>query len=163
MKTAYSHIPEESLGLSKPKTLTKKLSLFQRYTTGWRFGVLSSAVLAVVVFAINLFITLGVLAKQKPGPDGRLVLYTGSCQKVAKLDSASHILINLLGTLLLSSSNYCMQCLSAPTRTDVDYAHSGRVWLDIGVPSFRNLRYIGSQRVILWSLLALSSLPLHLL
>lgn len=37
------------------------------------------------------------------------------------------------------------------------------IWLDIGVPSLRNLRRISTRRVVLWWLLALSSIPLHLL
>ncbi|KAH7392189.1 hypothetical protein DE146DRAFT_661877 [Phaeosphaeria sp. MPI-PUGE-AT-0046c] len=56
-----------------------------------------------------------------------------------------------------------MQCMTAPTRGEVDRAHAARRWLDIGVPSFRNLRRIGRDRLVLWLLLGLSSLPLHLL
>lgn len=79
------------------------------------------------------------------------------------MNSYLHFAINLLSTILLSSSNYCMQCLSAPTRKEVNTAHAKGVWLDIGIPSMRNLRYIDRRRVILWGLLGLSSLPLHLL
>jgi hypothetical protein len=73
------------------------------------------------------------------------------------------LLINALSTILLSASNYTMQCLSAPTRSEVDDAHSTGKWLDIGVPSVRNLGRIARKRVILWWLLGASSLPLHLL
>lgn len=55
-----------------------------------------------------------------------------------------------------------MQCLSAPTRKEIDRAHARGVWLDIGIPSVRNLRYISKRRVLIWALLGLSSLPLHL-
>lgn len=74
-----------------------------------------------------------------------------------------HLMVNILSTALLAASNYCMHCLSAPTRQDIDEAHSKRRWLDIGVPSIRNLRSISKARVFLWSLLAISSIPLHLL
>lgn len=56
-----------------------------------------------------------------------------------------------------------MQLLVSPTRREVDQAHSNKSWVDIGVPSVRNLRFISFKRVVLWSLLALSSIPLHLL
>lgn len=37
-----------------------------------------------------------------------------------------HIIINILSTALLAASNYVMQCLSAPTRPDVNEAHTQR-------------------------------------
>lgn len=57
----------------------------------------------------------------------------------------------------------CQQCLSSPTRIEVDKAHAQGRWLDIGIPSIRNVRHLSRQRIKLWVLLALSSLPLHLL
>ena len=56
-----------------------------------------------------------------------------------------------------------MQRLSAPTRTEINEAHAKRKYLDIGIPSFRNLGRIGHFRTLLWMVLACSSLPLHLL
>ena len=55
-----------------------------------------------------------------------------------------------------------MQRLSAPTRGEVDYAHKRHHWVDIGVPSVRNLGLINPWRMWGWLLLAASSLPLHL-
>jgi hypothetical protein len=74
-----------------------------------------------------------------------------------------HLLINILSSLLLAASNYAMQCLSAPTRRDIEKHHSKGWWLDIGVPSFHNLRVIPWNRSVPWYLLMISSLPLHLL
>ena len=56
-----------------------------------------------------------------------------------------------------------MQCLTSPTRDEIDKAHARHDWLDIGVPGLRNLRRISWDRVGLWWLLALSGIPLHLL
>lgn len=56
-----------------------------------------------------------------------------------------------------------MQCLSSPERGEIDKAHCKGIWLDIGVPSVRNLRRISATRILLWWLLALSSIPLRLL
>ena len=55
-----------------------------------------------------------------------------------------------------------MQRLSAPTRDEVDNAHRRHKWVDIGVPSFRNLFFISRWRTLGWLVLAASSLPLHL-
>ena len=56
-----------------------------------------------------------------------------------------------------------MQCLSSPTRKEVDAVHIEGKWLDIGVPSLQNLRHISWKRIILWWFLAVSTIPLHLL
>lgn len=131
----------------------------KRYIQGWRFGAMNCAVSACIVFLINFIVTIwGSEYTKKSG-----VLFEGSCQRARKLNSGLHFLINFLSTVLLSSSNYCMQCLSAPTRKEIDKRHAVGTWLDIGVPSVRNLRYISRKRVIMWALLLLSSLPLHLL
>lgn len=53
-----------------------------------------------------------------------------------------HLVINALSTLLLSATNYAMQCLSSPTRKEVDKPHRHYIWLDIGVLSVRSLRRI---------------------
>lgn len=55
-----------------------------------------------------------------------------------------------------------MQLAIAPTRAEVDTAHSKREWLDIGIPSARNLRYVEKKRTACWLLLAISSVPLQL-
>ena len=56
-----------------------------------------------------------------------------------------------------------MQRLSAPTREEIDKAHRKGDWLDVAVPSARNLWRINRWRGVGWLLLAISSLPLHLL
>ena len=56
-----------------------------------------------------------------------------------------------------------MQCLSSPTREEINIAHRKHKWLDIGMPSLRNLRHISRGKVIIWCLMALSSVSLHLL
>jgi hypothetical protein len=95
--------------------------------------------------------------------DGIGTLHRGSASKVAHLNSVYHTLINLLSTALLTSSNYCMQLLNTPTRADIDAAHANQQWLDIGIVSMRNLRFIPRRKAFFWWLLAVSSLPLHVL
>ncbi|KAI8722701.1 hypothetical protein NCS52_00414600 [Fusarium sp. LHS14.1] len=56
-----------------------------------------------------------------------------------------------------------MQCLTAPTRKDLQKAHNKGIWLDVGVQSIRNLKTIKGYRAFLWLLIAISSIPIHLL
>ena len=67
-------------------------------------------------------------------------LQHGDCGKMKRLDLGLHLLINILSTILLGASNYSMQCLTAPTRQDIDQAHHDNSWMDIGVPSVKNIR-----------------------
>ncbi|KAH8817584.1 hypothetical protein DL96DRAFT_1751300 [Flagelloscypha sp. PMI_526] len=89
-------------------------------------------------------------------------IMTGSCASLKHTSLFVHLAINIASTLLLSGSNYCMQCVSAPTRKDIDKAHEHRLWLDIAVPSVRNMRVLGCKRLLLWGFMGLSSIPLHL-
>lgn len=137
---------------------TKKSTRFH----GWRMSVSVCAGTAGVVLLINSILTLW--ASIKYGNEGGFAtLQEGSCKKTKTLSLWLHLAINVLSTLLLSASNYSMQCLASPTREEVDKAHRRQIWLDIGVPSVRNLRHISWYRITLWSLLALSGVPLHLL
>jgi len=131
--------------------------------SGWKFGTLGGVFCAAVVFFVNLMTLVTTSARHEQRDDGSIAIYEGSCEKTRRLNVGIHALINILATALLSSSNYCMQCLSAPTREDVDKAHARRKWLDIGVLSVRNLGGIPPLRVVLWSLLAATSIPIHLL
>ena len=133
-----------------------------RKLQGYHFGVLWCAGVAALVLVINLILTIWAVAKSGV-QDGVGTLQDGSCEKTKRLTFWTHLAINVLSTLLLGASNYSMQCLSSPTRREIDKAHSQGVWLDIGVPSVRNLRRLSMSRIILWWLLAMSSIPLHLL
>ncbi|KAH7129593.1 hypothetical protein B0J13DRAFT_139639 [Dactylonectria estremocensis] len=136
-----------------------------KYSSGWKFGLITGAVSCIVVFALNLGVTIWSTTLPQGGPQeggSRRILKEGSCSDIRNVNVALHLLINVLSSILLAASNYGMQCLSAPTRADVDKAHSRGKWLDIGIPSIRNLADIPRKRAILWGLLVLSSVPLHL-
>jgi hypothetical protein len=91
------------------------------------------------------------------------VLFQGNCKTTNALDTLIHLVINILSTSLLGASNYCMQGLNAPTRDEVDAAHKKNKWVNISVPSLRNLVIKSRSSVIIWSLLAFTSILLHLL
>ena len=94
---------------------------------------------AIVVLFINIL--LCIVASAKHNVAGTFAtLQDGDCGEMKRLDLGLHLLINVLSTLLLGASNYSMQCLSAPTRKDIDQAHRSNSWMDIGVPRVRNIR-----------------------
>ncbi|KAF5233638.1 hypothetical protein FAUST_8074 [Fusarium austroamericanum] len=73
-----------------------------------------------------------------------------------------HLAINIIGTCILASSNFFMQRLVAPVRADVDAAHRSGHWLEIGVPSVSNFRFLKRLNIFYWLLFCLSSVPLQL-
>ena len=90
-------------------------------------------------------------------------LYKGECSVTNGWTTGMHIIINILSTALLAASNYVMQCLSAPTRPDVNEAHTQRKWVDIGTFSIRNFGIMDTKRKVLWVLLFISSFPIHMM
>lgn len=118
--------------------------------------------ITVLVLVVNFTLTFIVFSRY-PSMNGVGLIYSGDCNTVARLDQWIHLLINVMSTGMLSASNYCMQLQAAPTRADVDAAHRRNRWLDIGIPSLRNLGQIRGWRLCGWLLLAFSSVPLHLL
>ncbi len=132
--------------------------------SGWRVGAALASLGALITLIVN--IAIGAWASSRKGLNsvGVLVeLFRGDCDTAARLNTWSHLAINIVSTLLLAGSNYCMQCLVAPSRSDINRAHARGAWLDIGVPSLRNLGWIGWWRKSLWIILIISSLPLHLM
>jgi hypothetical protein len=128
----------------------------------WRTTLFSFVILACAVLVINT----GFLAwtvRTRGTTDGVGVLYEASCEATKRANIGVHLVINILSSALLGASNYCMQCLSAPTRSEVDKAHNTGNWLDIGIPSLRNVvsSSFGTRKKVCWWILAISSLPLH--
>ena len=140
-------------------TLSRKK---RRKLQGWRFGVAVSASTAFTVLLLNMILTIYAGIKfESSGGVG--TAFDGDCDRVNAWTTGLHVLINGLSSILLSASNYTMQWLSSPTRSEIDRAHTRGDWLDVGVISMRNLWRIDWRRTILWWLLALSSVPIHLL
>ena len=133
-----------------------------KYLRGWRLGVVGAIILSFSVFAVNLGLTIWVTTNFST-INGIATVYEGSCERSKNTTVWVHLGINILGTLLLGASNYCMQVLCAPTREEIDAAHAQHKWLSTGVSSLRNLLYIDRRKFLLWIMLGLSSIPLHLL
>ncbi|KAI8938163.1 hypothetical protein NX059_005828 [Plenodomus lindquistii] len=131
---------------------------------GWRVGALCCLIGTILVCIFNLAVTIHV----HKGPYPKMyqtigTLHQDQCAKIRTYNKWIHLAVNVVSTLLLCASNYCMQVLSAPNRKELVYAHSRRVWLHIGVPSLHNLKHISRARTALWMGLFISSVPLHLL
>lgn len=139
-----------------------KKTLFAKRFSGWRGGIALNAVLAGVVLLINVIILIWAGAKFKFN-NGLATVFSGSCSKARNLELVAHLFINILSTLLLGASNYAMQVAASPSRAEVDNAHRQQKWVDIGVFSFRNFKWVSRYRLATYGILVLSSVPLHFL
>ncbi|KAK6384427.1 uncharacterized protein PV06_10934 [Exophiala oligosperma] len=166
-RTAYTPDPMQhgtpTALLKKPSRKSSGLSRRRRwFGQGWRASSKIALGCAVTVLITNICLTIGIVTTGVKMMDGVYMVYEGSCSKTQTKDSWVHLCLNIVATLLLASSNYCMQLLTSPTRSEVDKAHAKRKWLDIGIPSIRNLGSLRKKKVALWWILAISSVPLHL-
>lgn len=157
-------LPVEQVCLSQPSPPRSIVTSngVSRTWEGWRLG----ALLCMLVIAASLIlnITVTTWASATFGlPGGIGTIHRGPCPSVRITGLWLHIGINILSTIMLGASNYSMQCLSSPTRSEVDKAHANKTWLDIGIQSIRNLTKIRRMRMVLWLILAASSIPLHLM
>ncbi|KAB8202251.1 hypothetical protein BDV34DRAFT_215660 [Aspergillus parasiticus] len=133
----------------------------KRKTENWKQSLYLGSLSSIIVLLFNVSFVAWAVSHHDLTED-RGVLYSGDCTKTKRMSTGIHLVINILSTALLCASSYTMQCLCAPTRKEIDRAHQKNQWLDIGVPSMRNLFRISKMKLILWLILALSSLPLHL-
>lgn len=129
---------------------------------GWRFGLTLTASTVTFVLVVNITLVTTAACIFKP-TEGIVTLHVGDCSFINKWNVGIHLLINGLSSALLGASNYAMQCIMSPTRSECDAAHSRGDWLDIGVSGIRNVRRISGQRRFLWALLLTTSIPIHLL
>lgn len=91
------------------------------------------------------------------------VFYEGSCQHANQTATGLHVLINIVSLVLVASSSYCCQVLTAPSRASIDRAHARRVWVSIGASSFTNVWYAPRWRKSLWVLVLGTSIPIQMM
>ena len=128
--------------------------------TGWKVGAVTGASLSAVTLIANV---AALIYLKKTDQESLVEVFRGDCHRVEQMQMWGHFAINGMSAILLAASNYSMQVLSAPTRSEIDRAHGKGKWLDIGVQSPRNLGQIAPWRAALWWVLCLSSAPLHLM
>src|SRR6266536_2765421 len=132
VRTFSNDLPQIEINGEKSPTwnTTRKVSsLFQ----GWRYGIAVCCVLAAVIFIINIAILAWAENNFNGDGHGTINVFGGNCGHARNLSLGLHLGINILSSLLLGASNYCMQCLTSPTREAIDNAHGRKKWLSIGV------------------------------
>lgn len=163
---------EESSVASKlvpclPRGLQNRIKKGQENQQEWITGVVICACGTFIILSLNIILTViaAAIFYSKPQEQESIsaLLYQGKCSVSKNWARGLHFLINVLSTLMLAASNFCMQCLSSPSRDEVDIAHAQGKWLDVGVPSLKNLTSIGVKQRMLWFALLVTSLPIHLL
>lgn len=136
-------------------------SLIHLPSDGWRKTAVINTII-VGFFAIANFSTM-VWSLAKSGSSENNVFSQGDCNKISLLNTFLHLLLNIASSLIIASSNFFMQVLNSPTRAEVDRAHTHKRWLEIGVPSLRNVLNVSPYKSLAWALFSLSSIPIHLL
>ncbi|KAH8911814.1 hypothetical protein BR93DRAFT_932932 [Coniochaeta sp. PMI_546] len=115
---------------------------------GWRGGVMLNLLLGFFILAAGSVCLIYAAGKVSLSA-GESVIFSGSCATAESIGMGLHALINVFVVVLLAGGNYVFQVLSSPTRREVDVAHAEKKWLDIGIPSFRNLARISRSRAVL--------------
>ncbi|KAJ5240576.1 uncharacterized protein N7469_002167 [Penicillium citrinum] len=137
------------------------------HSRDWTKGVIICAWVEAAVLFLNILLTITAVGIAYSGRSQAgfsfASLLTGKCSTAKNWTSGLHLIINILSTAMLGASNYCMQCLASPSRSQVDEAHEKQVWLRIGAPNIWDLlrRQRGKRQLLGW-ILFLTSLPIHL-
>jgi hypothetical protein len=105
----------------------------------------------LVAFAVLIagFVCLIVAISGVALDAGRSAIFVGGCAAARGVDWGSHAAVSVAVVVLVAGANYAFQVLSSPTRDEVTAAHRRGEWLDIGVPSFRNLGRVQGSRTLL--------------
>ncbi|KUJ15888.1 uncharacterized protein LY89DRAFT_98157 [Mollisia scopiformis] len=146
---------------SLPLELTK-LSFRQRWFGGLLFTLRTLAALSTCILIINVGWFAWAMSKYG-AENGYGTIQEGDCAATKSLNTWLHLAINALSTGLLLSSTAFMQLVNSPSRNEIDTAHQQQKWLSIGLLSPRNFFGVSRKKAILCIILALSSLPFHLL
>ncbi|KAI1344924.1 hypothetical protein F5Y15DRAFT_364206 [Xylariaceae sp. FL0016] len=107
-------------------------------SNGWKTA---AKVNCTILVLMSVTMMSCVIAAYSRGEGSKvLFFYDGTCtdKNVDVVNTALHLIINIVSTLVLASSNFFMQVLNSPSREEVNEAHFRGSWLGIGVPSVRN-------------------------
>ena len=112
------------LGISRFKaTLERQLPKLPEWMnfSGWRTIVICGAGLSVAILVVNIIVLAWANQRPKDPQTGAAIIYTGSSSSAQNVFRWTHLMINILSTLLLGCSNGALQCLTAPTREEASY------------------------------------------
>ena len=131
------------------------------FRIGWRFTMACALIGTVLILICNIIFMIW-SSQQPMSTNNNFLLFSGDCTAMKTVDTWVHLTINILSTLLLGASNYTLQILVAPAREDIDAIHALHKSVDIAVPSIGNWTFMTLRKRILFSILVVTSLPLHL-
>lgn len=137
----------------------QKVSVVKKLTTGWRWGVVLNVLLSFIILLVAVVCLILAVTNRK-FKKKETIIATGKCSKISSIDQGIHAALNILGFFFIAGASYVSQILVSPTRNEASFAHSEMSYLDIGIPSLRNLRGISVGRAVLSSVivfLAISS------
>lgn len=155
---SYEEVASDEAGIPSHIQQTFK----QRYFGGIKRTLRGFAILASIILIINVS-WLGAARAKYGIKDGYGTLKEGPCGSIESLSSWLHFAINVLSTLLLTGSNAFMAAFCCPSREEVDKAHQRGKFLHVAVLNLGNLRRIAFRKGVVVVLLAISSIPFHLL
>lgn len=81
------------------------------HTQTWQLTALLALIFTILIFLLNLALLAWYVSGGAPVvdvDDGVKVLYAGDCNKTARIDTAVHLGVNVVGTVLIGGSNFCM-------------------------------------------------------
>lgn len=127
----YAKIAHLSSWFPEADPSHERAQTFRTWLSRRRTILLTACTTSTIVCLVNLIGTIVMYTKLDNGR-----LFHGKCNTSGMLSSTLHLGINILSSILLGASNLAMQLLSAPTREEIDAAHSKREWLDIGILAY---------------------------
>ncbi|KAI0836750.1 hypothetical protein F5Y06DRAFT_288376 [Hypoxylon sp. FL0890] len=133
-------------------------------SSGWKQAAKVNCIILVAMSVILIGLLISV-TKKVGSVEQALFFYDGACDggNVSQVNMVLHLLINVISTLVVTSSNFFMQVLNSPSREELNTAHFKGSWMGIGIPSVRNAFSVSKFKTWCWICLLLSSIPIHLL
>ncbi|KAI0101532.1 hypothetical protein GGR51DRAFT_331731 [Nemania sp. FL0031] len=139
------------------------MALFQVFfTKGWRRTGTVNVVLAYSCAVILLILLLISVSQPNTSLSGSTIVFHGDCNFSTALNLFLHLLVNIVSGGVLASSNFFMQVLNSPSRSEINEAHRWLRSIDIGVPSIKNLQHVSYFKLTSWGIFLVSSIPIHL-
>lgn len=135
---------------------------FRRLATGWRGGIAVNSTISFLILILTIICLTVALGKAQMF-GGEEMIFDGTCAQASQINFGLHVLINIVVVALVAIGNYAFQVLSSPTRREVASMHDLKRWMDIGIPSVRNLRGINGSRVLLIIAILLAALSTQIM
>ena len=129
---------------------------------GWRRPVIANTILLALLSG-TLSLTTFFSGNETESFLVNYFFYSGACETTRMANLGIHLGLNIAATLVFSAANFAMQVLNSPTRKEVDAAHTRGTSVELGVPSLSNLFALSKFKVMSWAVLAVLSLPVHML